>query len=203
MPMSSFRGRCGIFRFATAAACFWRAAHIDGMTLDYREGWPRVEGLRGAGRISQRRHDRAAHRAAASAASCWIRRMRASPTSRTASSRFMRPRTAMRAMRCGTCARRRSTPWPSTPSPSVEAQGPLQAHRESVPAVQGFRASPGAGARRVCTAHAESRGIDARGDRFGGRCRYRRRSGGARRHPRPRSGRSVSDDRRARRAIGR
>ena len=112
-----------ISRFATAAACFWRAVAIEGMTLDYGEGWPRVENL--AAQAEFRNEGMSAHcRAPADRRSCLSNRpMRVSPISRTASWKFSRRAAAMPRMRSDSCARRRSMRWRNMRFPAVEAKG--------------------------------------------------------------------------------
>ena len=110
--------------------------------------------------------------------------------------------------RCGgcarnSCARRRSTPSAEHAFSGVEAQGPMQAESGFVPAVQGLRASPRAGARPFGGRDAESNRIAGDGHRCERRVRYRRRTGGARRRSRPRPWAVPFKCKRARRATGR
>ena len=149
MPTSSFKGPCGIFRSATAAACFWRAAIIDGMTLGLSR---RLAARRGSGRrsrISQRRDDRAALERPHRRPHRGFRRMRASSISRTASCRFMRP---LHGDAADALQFLRATPLDAMTEhafSAVEAQGNSKSTVNLFLPFKAVRSSPGVGACRL------------------------------------------------------
>ena len=181
------------FPFRDGSGLFLARCHIEGMTLDYREGWPRIEGLARRSGISQRRDDRAAlerphQRPHRGFRGCALRRFQ---EWRAADSRSpARRRGRCIAILASDAARRRHRPRLFRGG----GQGSSQVHRQPVFSIQTVRSTPGIGACRLEGCVGESSGLDARGDRFDGRGRYRRRSGFPRRRARPRSGRRFPDE---------
>ena len=172
------------FPFRDGTGLFLARAHIDGMTLDYREGWPAAEGLGGvaefrneglsvqfeAGNIGSLILDRgdarfADFKAGGTRGACVGERGRGrrarlpagDPARRHGRARLLRGR----------------------------GPGPVAGRRGIVPAVPEIRAAAGPRACPPARRVAESQGRDARRDGARGGCRDRRRPGGARRHSRP------------------
>jgi hypothetical protein len=150
-------GRSSTFRFATAAACFW-CARVEGMTLDYGDGWPAVENL---ALQAEFRNEGLSVRLVSGGSAVNLGSAEARFADfKTGELEVTPPPAAMRRRRSTSCARRRWTPWRNMHSPPSRPKGRSMPSVDAVAAVQGFRSAARAGARASGRRHAQSHGLD-------------------------------------------
>ena len=160
-----FKGPVRQFPFHDGSGLFLARCNLDGMTLDYQEGWPRIENL--TGQAEFRNEGMTARFTSARTGGITLDSADARFADfRSGELKVHAARTATRRRAAVSCAPRPSMRWRSTPSPR-RGQGVAHASRRgSVLAVQGLRSPACAGARAIEGRDPEPRGFAARRDRL-------------------------------------